>query len=339
MADPISTEDLYGTSSKETPASGESSASDPSLKYEETPEIPINDHVSEAADTPVPASPGEQTPPQAQPSLPPVGYLPKKQSGSSAGGFIKIVFFLILFAVGIWLSSFVRQFIPSASDIPFLSQKPKTSVTPTPVGPDGTIVPTVVTTPAWKTYQVISGTTRKPIDGVSFLLPSELLAPICDGTNCISQGTYLPGGTRFTVAARGAGQILPDFRGTVISDVGGITFTSKQVTVLGRPSTDFTGVFTGRTISGYAFSKMHGFMIPVSATLSLEINHFTPSGIIADFEKDDLLFADIVQKLTFSGAAPSDKGAVLVTFTPTPTRAILPTFTVSPTSSPTPTGY
>lgn len=65
-------------------------------------------------------------------------------------------------------------------------------------------------------------------------------------------------------------------------------------------------------------------MIDLDATHSLEINHFTPSGITADFAADDLLFDKIVSSLTFTGDA-MDKGAVLTTPTPVTTSSATPT--------------
>lgn len=296
MSDPLTKDDLYGTSTTDVKPSS------PPLSYEETPVIePVPESVPAA---PAPPSPSPQ-------SLPPVGYLPKSKQNTGAGGFGKFIIFIVLFGVGIWLSSYVRQYLPKSIDVPFLPPT-KTVIKSTPTLTADKVSPTdTVVSTAWKSYQVISGTTKKPIEGVSIMLPPGVLSLICDGVNCASQGTYLSGGTRFTVAARGTGQILPDFRGTVISDVGGITFTTKPILVAGQQSMEFTGIFTGRTISGYAFSKMRGVMIPVTSTLSLEVNHFTPSGITADFDADDKVFDEILQKLTLSAAGSQEKGATI----------------------------
>ncbi len=177
--------------------------------------------------------------------------------------------------------------------------------TPTSVDPFAT----------WKTYQVVSGTTKLPIEGISFRLPAEILSPVCDTTTCMSQGTYLPGGTRFTVAPRGSGQLLVDFRGSAISDAGGIVFTTKDTTVGGHTAKLFTGSFSGKTVGGYGFNQMRGYMIEVTPTLSLEINHFTPIGVTADFAADDTLFDQIVSSLVMPGT-PS---ATIIT--PIPTSA------------------
>ncbi len=250
------------------------------LPVEETPEITV----------PV-------EPPQA---LPQADFLPKKKSGSCLGTIGTIIVFLALFIVGVWLSSFLRQFIPSDTS----SQTPNTAVQETPT-PTGFLENPNDPYASWKTYQVISGVTKQPIAGVSFKLPPDVLSPICDGTGCASQGTYLPGGSRFTVAPRGAGQALRDFRGSAISDVNGTIFTTKSSVVGGRQATEFTGTFTGSTVSGYVFSSMRGMMIELSDTVSLEINHFTPSGITSDFAQDDALFDTILKTLTFPGPTPT----------------------------------
>jgi hypothetical protein len=147
------------------------------------------------------------------------------------------------------------------------------------------------------TYSVISGVTRQAVPGITFQLPPTVVPPSCDGESCASQGTYLPGGTRFTIAARGEGQIFKDFRGSIISDLQGQAFTVGEVTVASRRAIEFQGVFNGATANGGVFDQMHGMMIEVTDTLSLEINHFTPTGVVANFTQDDILFADIVASI------------------------------------------
>ena len=290
-----------------------------SIPIEETPEIvPI----------PVQVPTGEATLP------PPPSLMPPKRFGSSIHTLGTMSIFVVLFIVGIWLSSFLRQFVPTgAGDT---TPTPTSSVQTTP-SPDGSAPPLAPADlyASWKTYEVISGVTKLPIAGVTYKLPSEVLSPICDSAGCASQGTYLPGGTRFTVAPRGAGQALRDFRGTVISDVNGTAFTTQKVLVAGLPATEFTGVFIGRTASGYVFSRMRGVMIPLSDTLSLEINHFTPNGITADFEKDEVLFDTILKTIIVTG----EKGAILLAPSITQAPTSTPTSVLSPTKIPTPTGY
>jgi hypothetical protein len=156
----------------------------------------------------------------------------------------------------------------------------------------------------WKTVAVISGVTKQPVPGVSFKLPADVPAPICDGANCASQGTYLPNGSRFTVAPRGKGQLLVDARGTiVITDASGKPFTTKQITLAaGRRALEYSGLFSGTTVGGYTFSQMRGLMIEIDEDETLEMNHFTPSGVDADFAKDDALFDTIVASLTVATA-------------------------------------
>lgn len=231
---------------------------------------------------------------------------------TTIGSVLKVIMlFAVLFFVGFWVSGMVRQYINTPLQ--------KTETTPTPTI---AAVAQTETTPSgtldgvkagWKEYQVLVASTRKPYEGVTFQLPGDVVGPVCDGTSCASQGTYLPGGTRFTVALRGKGQALPDYRGKMISDVGGQTFTVKETTVSGQMATEFTGSFTGGTVGGYAFSAMHGYMIDVGDGVSLEMNHFSPSGIKADFASDDTLFQEIVSTVKRTTVS-------LPTMTPAPTK-------------------
>ncbi len=289
MPDQISTEDLYGPSSGSTPAPS-TPVSSPVIPVEETPEIPMNTVSS--------------------PSVPPPPPAPKASFGV---GIAVLILFAGLFGLGVWLSSFFRQYLPSNAPTP--AQQASGTIAPTPKVPLDPFA-------TWKSYFVVSGATKLPVTGIAFQLPPNVLSPICDSASCVSQGTYLPGGTRFTVAARGTGQLLADFRGRVVSDVGGIIFTTKEATVSGHKAQEFTGIFTGQTVSGYAFSRMRGLMIEVGPTLSLEINHFTPSGITADFAADDTLFNQIVKTVSFSSVA----------VTPT----LVPVITVAPIATSTP---
>jgi hypothetical protein len=232
----------------------------PPLTYEETPEIPMD--------------------------VPPVK---KKSSFLKTLGII--IAFIALFVIGVNLSSNIRQFLPNGSGGNTETQS---------AGNQPVITPVASPAAVWKTYDVISGVTKLAIAGVTFQLPSDVLSPVCDGVGCASQGTYLPGGTRLTIAPRGAGQVLRDFRGTVITDANGTTIPTKQL-VLGQiTATEYESSASGKTVSGYAFSRMRGVMIPLTNTLSVEVNHFTPSGITADFEKDDLLFNEILKTFTIT---------------------------------------
>lgn len=231
-------------------------------------------------DTPIPI---EETPEipmdtSAEPQLnvPPPPPMPKASPSSTV---ITILVFLILFIAGILLSSYIRPFF-SGRETPVPTP---TIVAPTPVDP-------------------FVGWRVSTIAGLSYKLPPDVLAPMCDGAACVSQGTYLPGGTRLTIAPKTVTQSLSGLRGAVVTDVTGTAFTSHDATVSAHTAIEFTGTFAGRTSGGYGFTKMHGFMIEVTPTLTLEINHFTPTGVTADFAKDDTLFTQIISTLNFSAA-------------------------------------
>ena len=239
----------------------------PPLAYEETPEIPVHE--------------------------------PPKKFGSCLKTIGVGIVFVLVFIVGVWLSSYVRQFLPSSTHNAVTPEKsteesasPSSSLTASPSA-------------VWKTYEIVNGVTKKSIAGITFQLPESVLPPICDGQACTSQGTYLPGGTRFTIAARGAGQSLRDYRGTIVSDSAGTPFDTRMATVSGQNALDFSGTFIGNTLSGYAFSAMHGVMIEANASVSIEVNHFTPYGLTTDFQADDVLFNEILKTFTFGAVRPS----------------------------------
>ncbi len=275
----------------------------PNITYEETPVI---------TPQPEPTPPLTETPP------------PVKKPNKILGFFKGLFFFIILFIVGFVLSGYIRDYLSSLATKSTTPSTQKPNVVEnesTDAGDMLLTTPEATTTP--KTYSVLNGLTRQAISDILFTLPSSVLPPICDGSACGSQGTYLPGGTRFTIAPRGAGQVLADFRGKIISDAGGKPFTVTTTTIAGKPATEFKTSQTGSTIGGYAFSRMHGYMIEITDTLSLEINHFSPSGITADFSADEIVFNDIVKSLTFGGIL---KGSVIPT--------LIPTIVVTPTVEP-----
>jgi len=252
----------------------------------------------------------EETPPitpigRSEPDI----FPPPKPQNPVASILTTIIFFVILFIVGFWLSGFVRQYAGTL----FSGNKEVINTSPSlPKEQESALPPSTAndTYTSWKTYQVLNGRTRAVYEGVFYKLPPEVLSPICDGSSCRSQGTYLPDGTRFTAALRGEGQVLPDFRGKIISDLGGIPLTVVD-TVLsgGQSATEFTGSFIGTTVGGYVFSQMHGYMIPITDTVSLEINHFSPNGVPTDFVKDDVLFDRIMETLVIP-VNLSEKGGV-----------------------------
>ncbi len=327
---PLTSDDLYGQS-VQTPS--EPSPSSEPIAYEETPiidPIPVN---TPPASPQYPYSPLAPEPPPiippASPSqggpVPPPLELPRQSSAPrSSSSFTKTVgmllFFILLFAVGVWLSTILRQYLPTGLPSLALPTPKQNGIVPTSTIP---VVSTSTDPYAnWKSYSVVSGVTKQAIPGISFKLPSDVLAPICDGANCASQGTYLPGGTRFTVAARGKGQLLTDYRGRIVSDLAGKEFTVKQTTVAGKNAVEFMGLFTGTTVGGYAFAQMHGVMVEVDDTLSFEINHFTPSGVDADFASDDSVFEKILSTLTFTGFTSMQKGNLIAS--PTSTQSASP---------------
>lgn len=243
----------------------------------------------------------------------------RPKSGSRHIG--TILFVVLLFGLGIWLSSQIRSFfVPLPTD-----EVAVPTSYPTPViGSVTAPLASASGTPAvalWQTMEIVSGATKKAIPGISYQLPGTVKAPVCDSSGCSSQGTNLPGGTRFTVAPRGKGQLLPDFRGAILTDASGREFTMKQAMFGGTYAYEYSGNFTGRTGGGYTFTSIRGVLMPVSETLAIEFNHFSPAGIVTDFSKDDALFNEIIG--SFKGAAV---GA------PTPTVG-LPTATPIATGS------
>jgi len=331
--------------SSEEPAVNNSVNQAKPLIYEETPVIqPIESNDQSAQpmgstgqpESPIPTPVSIKQPDDGLPVAPPA------RKGNSIIGWVKnLIIVFVLFGIGIGLSLFLKQYFPSViSAIPSLSIK-----NPIPSTPQVSITPTAGVNPYanWKSYPVTSGIGNQKVNGITYMLPNDVLAPICDGGNCSSSGTYLPGGTRFTVDARGIGQLLPDFRGKILTDQGGREFSMKDTVVAGRAAKEFSGIFTGTTSGGYAFSRMRGVMVEVSDTLSVEFNHFTPTLVNADFTSDDVLFDKVVQSIqitvpttvpvvTQSAIQPSATPSSVPTVTPTS----VPLVTPRPSASSTP---
>lgn len=263
-----------------------------SLQYEETPVI--DEKIGTAA-APVPA-PDIIT--EESPFIGPEHELaaPKKPSSflSMLGN---VVLLAVLFALGVGASVFLRQYLAEARQ-----ESSTTSSFPPTVIPTG--IPTVSHDPYanWKIYQVINGTTKQPVPGVILKLPPDILTPICDGPSCASQGTYLPGGTRFTIAPRGRGQALPTTAGAIMTDAGGRSFAVKEASISGLPSQEFDGLFAGTTGGGYTFAQIRGVVIHGPEGVSLEVNHFIPTGVNANWETDDALFDKILETITFAAS-------------------------------------
>lgn len=231
-----------------------------------------------------------------------------------------VLFIVLLFGLGVWLSGQLRSFFaPSVSDeiaIPtYAPVNGGSGAENTGATPSG-INPTPYATK--RTEPVMSGATKKPIAGLSYQLPNEVNVPVCDNTSCASYGTYLPGGTRFTIAPRGKDQLLPDFRGAILTDAAGREFVMKQTLYAGTLAYEYVGDFTGRTGGGYTFTAIRGVLIPVSETLAIEFNHFAPLGITSDFAKDEIVFNDILA--SFKNTSATSSASVL----PQPTRGVSP---------------
>ncbi len=248
------------------------------LHYEETPEI------DEKTGTPKPqfAPEHEITKPASRHS----GLL------SVLGN---IMLFSILFAFGVGASVFLHQYL--------IQRTGQIALQPTPSAPSA-LMPSV-TLPVgpyagWIRYVPISSNSREPIAWISLKLPSDVVSPICDGQTCASQGTYLPGGTRLTVAPRGRGQALPTTIGAIMTDAGGRAFLMKEASVSGLPAQEFSGLFAGTTGGGYTFVQIRGFVVHGPEGISLEVNHFTPTGVNANWDTDDALFDKIVGTITFT---------------------------------------
>lgn len=203
-----------------------------------------------------------------------------------------ILFVLLLFGLGVWLSSQVRSLFSSTEttgspDGNNTVSEPQASASAQQGLEKGTI------------YSVTGVAGRILLPGVTYTLPIAVASPVCDGTSCASSGTNLPGGTRFTVAARGANQVLPDFRGAILTDVNGREFTMAEKQIGTHGVYEYSGAFTGVTGGGYSFTRMRGVLIPISDTQSVEMNHFAPVGVASDFQADDTLFEQIVSSLSY----------------------------------------
>lgn len=216
-----------------------------------------------------------------------------------------VIFVLILFGLGMWLSVQLRSFfapaqLPSTA-IPTIAPGTDDEITDISDTSDSSIsdqtpAPSSVEDDEWVTYTVRGN--GSVLSGVTYTLPSSIAALVCDGSSCPSQGTNLPGGTRFTVAARGKGQMLPDFRGAILTDAHGKEFTMQETTIGSITGYGYRGDFTGSTGGGYSFTKMRGILVPVNDELAVDFNHFAPVGVSSDFDADDALFEQIVSSFT-----------------------------------------
>jgi hypothetical protein len=281
------------------------------LTYEETPIIePIKEPAAASPVTPQTSPVSSQVKPPDLLPKPPSSSSPRR--GNRFSSFVgNTVLFAILFGIGMWLSTVLRQFLPTGIEQGSVEELANLPSTPTlPADP----------TALWTQYQVLSGATKQPFAGVSFKLPPEVLAPVCDGASCTSQGTYLPGGTRFTTSIRATS--LSFMQRAIITDAAGRPFTTREATISGSPAIEYIGNFRGTTTGGYTFSQMRGFMIQATNTHTLEFNHFTPAGVVTDFAADDIMFDKILEKLVLPpGPTPSATPTLAPTATPTATTS------------------
>jgi len=216
------------------------------------------------------------------------------------------LFIIILFILAILLGAGYRLF---GAMLPFQTQMASTDQSIQRPVDTYTPSPTEIPAAEWTAYQVLNGTTKKGISGFTFKLPANLLSLVCDGSSCASQGTFLSGGTRFTVAAHGKGQILPEI-GKVFTDISGQQFTTGQMVVGNMiPATGFSGTFTGTTYGGFSFDQMRGALVQ-HGDVVIELNHFTPKGVMADFEKDDVLFDSILSSIQVEATSPAERKGI-----------------------------
>jgi hypothetical protein len=283
------------------------------LVYEETPIIePIADPVI-PKDLPNPLATPELLPEKPRKEISPVALSRPVKSGGGCLGMIRnIVFFLLLIGIGILISmayqyiSTLNLFKPAANTNTNINQPTPTTepdngqnmplITPSANQLKPMIKPSVVQTAGQsRRYQIQK--MDKTGSGFSVILSGVVVDPVCDGSGCESYGTYLPGGTRLTLAVKSYNKTADDFGRTNIIDAAGVKFDTSTATISGKLTREFKGTFNGLTTGGYRFNQMHGYMILAQPNMTLEINHFTPSGINADFTSDESVFEEIVKSL------------------------------------------
>lgn len=277
----------------ESPTSQVVNSKEPTpLIYEETPIIePIYD-------TPAATLPDSLKTPE----------LPPKRSGMP---FLLKTFLLAgLFVAGIAVSSFFRPFITNfmtkfeTPNSTVNDNKPPVISESQNMNTKTTDTPTVTRSQIPKSlaegfvYEILSSSNEHI--GATVLLPDGVVEPICDGSGCASYGTYLPGGTRLTFAYKAYPKAIEGFSRAIITDASGKSFSAGDASVSGKLAREYNGEFVGITTGGYRFNRMHGYMIQLTPAKTLEINHFTPSGITADFTSDEKIFSQIIQSLIFS---------------------------------------
>jgi hypothetical protein len=280
---PLTTEDLYG---KSKPAD---------LVYEETPEIiPI---IPNTATSPPPAAETNTikdmpiTSDQPSPSEVPQTQLPPQSPRRKSS--LPLFIFLLVLGLG---SGFIFRSVNF--QLPNFQNSDNGTIknSPTPIQKSN-----LSSTPSIKQDLAGDWTTNDlNIFGLphwSFKLPPEVVPLMCDSSACSSQGTYLPGGSRFTVYYQKLTAADAEFPKTIVTDANGKAFVTSANIFLGKPMLKFLGTFTGLTTGGYYFTQMKGVLILVDQKTALGFNHFAPNGISSDFTADDAVFDKIVDTL------------------------------------------
>lgn len=299
----LTMDDLYGPSENpQTPTIKDG------MVYEETPEIiPIEEPIADVSQSPHAVLPAHED------LKPPIAM--KKPRG---GLIVRVMVFCVVFVIGLGVSFLVRPYLGdlalslgSRSDEKKQTEgKPTISLeneTLTPGGDignetilGGTVTPTPVILSSVGNFTYALVDEQKQPVGVTINLPVTIAKPSCDTTLCTSQGTNLPGGTRFTVAAYTKGPYITDISRARIIDLSGQQFVSEVASISGKVGVKYLGNFRGTTSGGYMFTAMQGVMVRVKDTLTVELNHFTPIGVSTDFDRDTTVFNAIVASLSIA---------------------------------------
>ncbi|OGG08606.1 hypothetical protein A2154_00690 [Candidatus Gottesmanbacteria bacterium RBG_16_43_7] len=202
------------------------------------------------------------------------------------------VILAVLFGLGMAISIAYHR-IKSRS-----AQSPAAVVAPQSVQKQETPTPKAATPVSRGLYEVKTTVAGRG-SGIFIRLPPEMLVPICDSQACTSYGSYLSGGTRFTVSIRSDQALISNFSDANITDANSTPFVNRNMTLNGKNAREFTGDFEGTTSGGFRFTKMHGVLIQLDQRGVLELNHFAPAGINVDFDRDDEVFSQIISTVTF----------------------------------------
>lgn len=174
------------------------------------------------------------------------------------------------------------QGIGSGSGLMNNSATPAANLTP----------PVVASISGWQSVTI---PTKVGMPAISIQLPAKNSTLTCDTTACDSKGMLMDGGTKFTVAVHTLTTPMSSISGTLVTDSAGKRFTdTKTIAVSTKEAVNYQGTFAGTTSGNIKFSQMHGVMVLVNSTTTLEINHFAPSGKLTNFPADDAVFNQIL---------------------------------------------